>query len=139
MIVLDTNILSETGRPQPDPTAMRWIGRQDSAELYTTAINQAEILFGIARMAPGVKRTIVRDAALRMFGKEFADRVLPFDSRAAAIFVEIVARRMEMGKPIGTMDAQIAAIAHTHGAAVATRDVQDFQHCGIEIINPFAA
>jgi toxin FitB len=139
MIILDTNILSEPARPKPDPAALRWIGRQDNAMLYTTSVNQAEVLFGIARMAKGVKRTIVQDAALAMFGKEFADRILPFDSRAAELFAEIVARRMEIGKPIGTMDAQIAAIARSHDAAIATRDVMDFQYCGVEIINPFAA
>lgn len=139
MIILDTNILSEPARPKPDPSVVRWIGWQDSSELFTTSINQAEMLFGIARMPKGAKRTIVQDAALAMFDKDFAGRILPFDNRAAPLFAEIVALRMEMGKPIGTMDAQIAAIARLHDAAVATRDVTDFQHCGIEIINPFAA
>jgi predicted nucleic acid-binding protein len=139
MIILDTNVLSEPTRPRPDPAALRWLSAQDSAELFTTTINEAEMLFGIARMPEGARRTIAHDAARALFGKDFADRVLPFDRAAASLFAEIVAQRMHLGKPIGTMDAQIAAIARSQRAAVATRDVEGFEHCGIAVINPWTA
>jgi predicted nucleic acid-binding protein len=134
---LDTNVLSEPAHPKPDPAVLRWLAVQDSAQLFTTSINEAEILFGVARMPRGIRRATVEAAMRNLFEKEFDGRVLPFDRPAAALFAEIVAARMQMGKPIGTMDAQIAAIAHSRGAAVATRDVTDFRGCGIEVIDPW--
>ncbi len=63
--------------------------------------------------------------------------VLAFDSRGAECFAEIVAYRHRRGLPIGEFDAQIAAIARSYAFAIVTRNVRDFEHCGIEIVNPW--
>jgi predicted nucleic acid-binding protein len=73
-----------------------------------------------------------------MFAEDFADRVLPFDSAAAQAFAAIAAARRRKGRPIGDLDGQIAAIARSRGAAVATRNVSDFADCGIEVFDPWA-
>ena len=139
MIILDTNVLSEPVQPKPDSNVLRWFESQDPKFLYTTSITEAEALYGIARMPPGKRRTIIEEAMQALFNRNFLNRILPFDRAAASEFAEIVATRLGMGLPIGTMDAQIAAIARSRGAAVATRNIRDFEHCGIEIINPWTA
>ena len=72
-----------------------------------------------------------------MLGEDFTGRILPFDSAAAVAFAEIAANRRQAGRPIAQADAQIAAIARSRGAALATRNVPDFEGCGIELVNPW--
>ncbi len=137
MIVLDTNVLSETMRPKPADVVMRWMRAQPSASLFTTTVCAAEIFFGLGLMPAGRRRTALEQAAAATFDEELADRVLPFDYEAAKAFAEIAAGRRKLGHPINELDAQIAAIARCRGAALATRDVEDFADCGIKIISPW--
>ena len=74
----------------------------------------------------------------RMLEEDFARRILPFDSAAAQSYAEIAASRRADGRPIDHTDCMIAAIAHSKGFPVSTRDVGDFQNVGIEVINPWA-
>jgi predicted nucleic acid-binding protein len=69
----------------------------------------------------------------------FANRVLPFDSAAARAYAEIVAARRAAGRPVSQSDGQIAAIAHSRGMAVATRNIRDFEDMGIALINPWVS
>jgi toxin FitB len=137
MIVLDTNVLSETLRVEPADSVARWMAAQHAANLFTTAISQAEILRGLALMPSGRRRAFLEGAVAGIFAEDFAGRILPFDSVAAPAFAEIAAGRRRLGRPISVFDAQIAAIALVHKAAVATRNVNDFAACGIDIINPW--
>jgi predicted nucleic acid-binding protein len=137
MIVLDTNVLSETLRPRPAGSVKRWMADQAAAILYTTAINQAEILYGVALLPAGRRRVALQEMVEAIFGEAFLGRVLPFDSAAAKSFAEIAAMRRRSGRPISDTDAQIAAVAHSRGAAVATRNVEDFANCGITVISPW--
>ncbi len=81
----------------------------------------------------------LESAAEAMFEEDFAGRVAPFDSDAARLFPRIVASRRAHGHPIAQWDAQIAAIARSRGAALATRNTADFEHCGIPVLNPWSA
>lgn len=137
MIVLDTNVLSELMRPTPSEAVLRWFAGRSAATLFTTTITQAEILFGLALLPEGRRRSDLLVAAEQMFAEDFAGRVLPFDSMAAKAFAPIAAGRRQQGRPTGAFDAQIAAIAASHGAALATRNVADFLDCGVPIINPW--
>jgi predicted nucleic acid-binding protein len=139
MIVLDTNVLSELMRPAPSETVQRWVAAQLVTTLFTTTITQAEILFGLTLLPEGRRRSDLLIAAAQMFAEDFADRVLAFDTPSAIEFATIAATRRRQGRPTGTFDAQIAAIALSRGAALATRNVADFQDCGIAIINPWEA
>jgi toxin FitB len=137
MIVLDTNVLSEALRPNPADAVKRWMQAQPSMSLFTTTICEAEILYGIALMPAGRRRAALEESVEAIFRVVFADRILPFDSTGAREFADISATRRQLGRPIGAFDAQIAAIACSHGAAVATRNVEDFDNCGISIISPW--
>jgi hypothetical protein len=137
MIVLDTNVLSETLRRRPADSVRRWLQTQPPTSLFTTTVCEAEILYGLALMPLGRRRTALERAFSAIFDEEFLDRILPFDRAAASAFAEIAATRRRMGRPIGEFDAQVAAIAQSRGAAVATRNVEDFAGCGISIIDPW--
>jgi toxin FitB len=139
VIILDTNVLSELMRAAPAEAVMRWVAAQPAASLYTTSITQAEILHGVMLIPEGRRRNAFEVAADAMFNDDFSDRILPFGSDAARSYARIAATRRRSGSPIAHFDAQIAAIAHAAGAMVATRNVKDFDLCGIEILDPWEA
>lgn len=138
MIVLDTNVISEVMRIEPDTTVLAWLDSHPQPNLFTTAITEAEIRAGIAFLPPGRRKTGLLAAAEQAFGTLFFGRVLPFDSRAALSYADIAASRRAAGRPISQPDCQIAAIARSRDAPVATRDAQGFALCGIRVIDPWA-
>lgn len=137
MIVLDTNVLSELMRPKPATTVTQWVAAQSAASLFTTTITQAEILHGIMLLPEGRRRNSIDAAADAMFEEDFDGRILPFGSHAAHAYAEIAAGRRRLGRPISQFDAQIAAIAYSTGAGVATRNVADFEECDLQVIDPW--
>ena len=137
MILLDTNILSELMRAAPEAAVEQWLADQPAASVFISAITEAELRYGLALMPPGKRRSALAVVIENMLGEDFSGRILPFDSPAAVAFAEIAAERRQVGRPISQADAQIAAIARSRGAALATRNVPDFEGCGIEIVNPW--
>ena len=137
MLVLDTNMLSEIMRPEPERRVADWIVRQQSDELFTAAVCQTEILSGLAVMPSGRRRTELEEAARAMFTDDFDGRVLPFDIEAASAYAEVFAARRKAGRPGGTIDLMLAAIARVREASVVTRNVADFEGVGVAIINPW--
>jgi toxin FitB len=135
--LLDTNVLSELLRAQPDAAVLRWISRQHADTLYVSAVTQAEMLLGARVLAPGKRRQALESALQSMFSEDFAGRVLPFDSSCAAHLAQLVAERRKIGRPIALFDAQIAAVARAHRLAVATRNVSDFEGCALLVTNPW--
>ena len=138
MTVLDTNVLSELMRPSPDSQVVQWVDDQPGPSLFTTAVTQAEILYGVAILQVGRRKLALQAAARDLFAQEFAVRVLPFDGEAAAAYAEICAERRQQGQPVSQLDAQIAAITRSRGGALATRNTADFEGCGIRVIDPWA-
>ncbi len=137
MILLDTNVLSELMRAEPAPRVVDWIAAQPAQGLFTTSITQAEILHGVMLLPPGKQRDAFEAAAQAMFADEFAGRILAFGADAALPYAYIAVDRRHAGRPISHFDAQIAAIARCSGAAIATRNVADFEGCGVEVVNPW--
>jgi predicted nucleic acid-binding protein len=137
MFVLDTNVLSELMNPAGSEAVLAWADAVDGQSLFTTAVNQAEILYGLAVMAKGRRRSERLSWAASMFSEDFRGRILPFEEHAAAHFAEIAAGRRQAGRRIEPVDAQIAAIVRAHGMTIVTRDAGDFSDCGIDIINPW--
>lgn len=137
MIVLDTNVVSELMKPGPAPAVIGWFRDYPAARLFITAVTQAEILLGLELLPRGKRRTALESAANLMFEDDFAGHVLPFDSAAASVYAKIVAARQKAGRPISQFDAQIASIALSRGAAVATRNLPDFEGCGLELLDPW--
>lgn len=139
MFILDTNVVSELMREHPQHEVVAWIDRQLTNDLYVTAVTEAEVRMGIAILPEGERQRGLADAARRAFGVLFAERVLPFDSDAAHAYAAIAAVRRSSGLPISHADCQIAAIARSRSASVVTRNVNDFESCGIRVVNPWTA
>lgn len=138
MIVLDTNVLSELAKPAAEPIVVAWANAQPVTDLYTTAINEAEILFGLSVMPPGRRRDALQRAVDTAFSVLLAGRVLPFDRLAARRYAELAGDRRRNGRPVGLADLQIAAIARARNAtAIATRNTQDFADFGVPVVNPW--
>ncbi len=139
MIILDTNVISELMRDSPAHNVLTWLDAQLNSTLFVTAVTEAEIRTGIAIMPAGERRNRLVAAAGLAFDGLFANRIWPFDSNAARGYAAIVAGRRNAGRPISQFDCQIASIARSRGAAVATRNVTDFDDAGIEVINPWSS
>src|SRR5689334_8112163 len=137
MNILDTNVVSELMKAEPEEAVETWVATQPVDGLYITSITQAEILHGILLLPKGKRRQLLEGAADGMFAQDFDDRILPFGSDAAQAYAEIAASRRRAGRPISNFDAQIAAIARVHGAAICTRNVEDFAGCGVKLVNPW--
>ncbi|EZP81802.1 Ribonuclease VapC [Novosphingobium resinovorum] len=137
MIVLDTNVISELMRREPDAAVIAWMGEQPMAGVFTTTLTQAEIFYGLALLPEGRRRDALVAAAQPMFDVDLAGRVLPFDTDAANAYPDIAVGRRKSGQPISQIDAQIAAIVRSRGARLATRNVADFADCGITVVNPW--
>ena len=137
MIILDTNVLSEAMRPVPTPAVLEWLATHPASSLFTTTITQAEILVGLELLPKGRRRTVLASAVEAMFQDDFGGRILPFDVDAALALSQIAVARRKAGRPIQQADAQIAAIARSRSAVLATRNVKDFEHCGIRMVNPW--
>lgn len=137
MILLDTNVVSELMRPSPAQSVVHWVAAEPVSSLYTTSITQAEIMLGVLLLPAGRRRKELEAAAEAMFEEDFAGRILPFGNEAARAYARIAAERRRIGRPISHFDAQIAGIARSSGAALATRNVADFENCSIKIINPW--
>ena len=138
MVVIDTNVVSELMRLTPAPAVMAWFSGQDSAELYLTAVSEAELRAGAAILPAGRRRDRLATEVDAVVRQDFAGRVLPFDSAAARAYAAIAASRRSAGRPILEADCQIAAIARARDAAIATRNAADFAHCGIAVIDPWS-
>lgn len=137
VFILETNVLSELLRAAPDPSVLRWTASQSLDALFTTTVTQAEMLYGVELLPKGRRRQKLEAAVAGLFEEDFFGRVLAFDSEAATAFARIAADRKAQGRPISQFDAQIAAIAQSRGAQLATRNVDDFEGCGLRIINPW--
>jgi len=136
MIVIDTNAVSELMRPSPSLALLDWLSRQAAGELYTTAITVAEIRYGLERLPGGRRKDRLQAAADEAFAA-FSEYVLPFDVGAAVHYARIARHRDEAGRPIEGSGAQIAAICRAHRAALATRNIEDFQETGVDVIDPW--
>jgi len=139
MILIDTNVISELMRPAPAPVVLDWFAGREATDLFLSAVSEAELRAGAAYLPAGRRREELVAAIDAMVEEDFGGRVLPFDSAAAKSYAVIAAARRAAGQPIAEADCQIAAIARTRGAAVATRNVADFLGCRVEIIDPWKA
>jgi predicted nucleic acid-binding protein len=137
VILLDTNVLSELVRREPDEGVVSWLDLLDAAEVATTAITAAELLYGVARLPQGRRKQQLSQAIDELIEEDLDGRVEPFDVTAAAHYAALVSDRDTLGRPISVADAQIAAIARKLRATLATRNTDDFTDTGVDLIDPW--
>ena len=121
----------------PASQVLDWLNSQDVTSLYLSTITVAEIGYGLRAMPEGKRRKLLSERFEQFVDEAFTQRVLSFDESAARIYGEVMCHRKEMGRPMSNLDGQIASIARSRGFNLATRNIKDFEHCQIELINPF--
>ncbi len=136
MIILDTNVISELARQTPDQQVLASV--DDREEVAVTATTLAELLYGVARLPDGASRSRLAEGIRAIINDELGGQVIAFDSTAASHYAEIVAGRSRTGRPMGIADGQIAATCRAWGAALATRNVRDFEDVGIVVVDPWS-
>ncbi len=139
MIILDTNVASELMAEEPSRQVIAWLDRADSEQLWTTAITVFEIKGGIDAKPKGRRKTALLAAFDQLLIRDFQNRVLSFDLPAALHAAQIDVDRQRRGRPAGFADTQIAGIAVSRGAAIATRNVRHFDDLAVPVINPWDA
>jgi toxin FitB len=136
--LLDTNVVSEWAKERPDPGVIAWLADVDEDRVFLSVVTLAELRHGIERLPAGRRRKRL-DAWLRdELPLRFEGRLLSVDQAVADRWGEVVARREAAGRPIGVMDAFIAATATVHALSLVTRNASDFESTVSEIINPWA-
>jgi predicted nucleic acid-binding protein len=138
MIVLDTNVVSEAMKPDPDQAVRAWLNNQAAETLYLSSVTLAELLFGIAALPAGKRKDMLAQALDGLMGL-FRDRVLPFDTDAARHYAELAVMARNSGHGFPMPDGYIAAIAASRGFIVASRDTAPFEAAGVPVINPWSA
>jgi toxin FitB len=138
MILLDTNVVSETLKARPDARVLAWLAAQADGDLYVASVSMAELWAGIALMPIGKRRAALETAVREHVGPEFAGRVLSFDEAAAQAYGETFARTQSRGNRMEFADCALAALAISRGYSLATRNTQDFRFSGVSLIDPWA-
>ncbi|MBN2718582.1 MAG: type II toxin-antitoxin system VapC family toxin [Deltaproteobacteria bacterium] len=134
--LLDTCVISEFVKPQPNPSVTSFIAGQDEAKLFLSAVTVGEIQRGIQKLPVGKKQ-----AALLLWMDaveiQFENRVLAFDKRCAGEWARMCTEAEAAGFPLAAFDSIIAAIARSHSMTLVTRNTTDFVHTGVPLINPW--
>jgi predicted nucleic acid-binding protein len=135
--LLDTNVLSESSRPQPSPDVMRWLAELDEDRGFVSVITVTELRRGALILAPGRRRDSLMswiDGELR---DRFAGRIIPVDAEVADRWSDIMAACRSEGRGLGVMDGFLAATALVRGLTVVTRNIRDFAFLGDRVVNPW--
>ena len=137
MIILDTNIISELMKVSPDNKVIRWVDDQEITQLFITAITIAEIEYGLNALPAGTRKSMLEVAFNKSIKQAFKYRIHSFDENSAKFYGAIMGKKKALGKPMSILDGQLAGVVRAQGAMLATRNIRDFAHCDIELINPF--
>jgi predicted nucleic acid-binding protein len=136
--LLDTNLVSEWTKGRPDPGVIGWLADADEDRVFVSVITLAELRHGVERLAMGRRRKRLNEWIENELLFRFDQRILPIDAATADAWGRIVAHREALGRPIGTMDAFIAATAQVHKLTLATRNQSDFESSVDSIVNPWS-
>ena len=134
--LLDTNVISEWVKPQPDPNVMAWMAEVDEDRVYLSVASLAEIQHGIELLCPGHRRDRLERWLEEDLPTRFEGRILDIDRRVAAMWGVMMSRGRRAGRPAGVMDAFFAATAEIHGLTLVTCNTRDFEAFGIELLDP---
>ena len=125
--LLDTNAVSEWVRPRPNPGLIGWMESTDEDRVYISVITLAELRYGVERLAAGARRRRLEEWLAQELPLRFEGRILPVDTNVAEAWGKTVSRNHAVGRPIGAMDAFLAATAEFHQLTLVTRNISDFQ------------
>lgn len=138
MILLDTNVLSALMQDKPDPAVRRWLDSVPAESVWLTTITVFEVRYGLERLPKSRRRQAFEHAFKVALEEKFEDRVLPFDTAAAEAAGVLSALQDRDGRHVDFRDVQIAGIATSRKAALATRNISGFEDLQIPLINPWS-
>jgi toxin FitB len=136
--LLDTNVISEGARPRPDDRVMEWLASVDEANLYLSVISLAELRHGVERLDDGRRKSSLDRWLAEDLPRRFEDRLLQIDLATAEHWGRVVARAQAGGRPIGAMDAFLAATAEQHQLTLVTRNLRDYRGTNVRLFNPWS-
>jgi predicted nucleic acid-binding protein len=137
--LLDTCLISELIRTEPDSNVLKWLAEQNELNLYLSALTLGELQKGIAKLPPSTKRKRIQTWVDNDLLQRFSNRILPIDTATASLWGNIQGAAEPKGKPMPTIDGLLAATALTHQLTVATRNGTDMAVSGVSIFNPWKA
>jgi predicted nucleic acid-binding protein len=139
MFALDTNVVSEITRHTPHPSVMQWLDTVPRTSLFLPTVVIGELYAGVELMALGKRRQSIQSLLFDFIASVGPSNIIDFGVEEAAQYARILADRQKQGRRIMIADAQVAASAASRNLPVVTRNIRDFEHCGIEVINPWEA
>jgi predicted nucleic acid-binding protein len=139
VIVLDTNVLSALMRQVPEASVVHWLDRQQADSIWITSITLFEVRLGLAVLPKGRRRHALEAAFDRLLTEDLEDRVLAFDTAAATEAALLASGRQKAGRPVDFRDTQIAGVALSRRATLATRNMRHFQDLRVAVVNPWQA
>ncbi len=137
MIMLDTNVLSGLMQQQPDPQVVAWLDGQSAESIWLNSVTLFEIRFGLALLASGRRKKLLYERFEELLQDDLQNRVLLFDTNAAAQAAQLAADRKAGGRPVDMRDTFIAGIALAHNAILATRNIRHFSDLSVAVVNPW--
>lgn len=135
--LLDTCIVSELVARKPDARVVAWVDARDPEDLHLSAVTIGEIAKGVAWMDPSPRKNTLEKWLNGPLQTRFAGRILPLDAALFLTWGGLTGELLRNGTPMPVMDSLIAATARHHRLRIVTRNVDDFRHAGVEIINPW--
>jgi len=138
MIILDTNVLSALMQQTPDPQVVAWLDDQPAESIWLSSITLFEARYGLALLASGQRKNILKERFEELLQKDLQNRVLLFDANAATQAAELAAQRKARGRPVDMRDTFIAGIALARRATLATRNMRHFDDLSVPVVNPWA-
>ena len=136
-LLLDTSVISELVKKTPHDGVLAWLSRQDEESLYLSVLTIGELEKGIVKLRVSARRDRLRSWVTRDLAARFADRVLPIDIPVATRWGALTGDAEKHGSPLPVIDSLIAATALEHGFSVVTRNIADFERCGVPCVNPW--
>jgi predicted nucleic acid-binding protein len=135
--LLDTNVVSEWVKARPNPGVIAWLSDADEDRVFVSVVTLAELRYGIERLAGGRRRKRLDAWLVGELPLRFEGRILSIDEVTTDAWGRVVARGEAAGRPIGIIDAFIAATAEVHGLTLVTRNVSDFEPLVSAVFNPW--
>jgi len=124
--LLDTNAVSEWVKPHPNPGIIGWMESADEDRIFLSVVSLAELRYGVERIAAGRRRSRLEQWLQHELPLRFEGRILPVDANVAEAWGRTVSRSEAAGRPMGAMDAFLAATAETYQMTLVTRNVSHF-------------
>ncbi len=134
--LLDTNVVSEWTRPRPNAGVMAWLANADEDQVFLSVVTLAELRHGI-ELLKGSRRVRLDQWLRHDLTLRFDGRIIPIELAMADEWGRLVARRVTQGRPIGAMDALLAATAEVHSLTLVTRNISDFASTVKSLLNPW--